>query len=241
MDITPIDLMKNKPFRCIIFGRSASGKTYLLLNEILPGIIDKFTIIFVMTRQHNRSRYKKALDQYLKGRSIRFIYSDFGKHLDKIYNKQKDNTVKMNGKEVLDEDDDPMFHDEILIIWDDVLDKKLFDSDDFKRSFNNFRHVHISTILLTQETNKTINPQIKSNNSLSIFFPLGSGGDSQRNEMFRCMGDCISAEKPLISPKDSKKIAANLYIEYVAKKKYGFICTTEYCGMFKNLVEKIQL
>ena len=145
--------MTNKYFRLISIGPSLSGKTYNLINVILPAIKDEYIKILI-TKTSTQDLYKdniKMFDLVINN------YSD--ELLRKLLNKAKENNYNKN----------------ILFIFDDnANDLKSFynkkDNPIYDLILNN-RHWHMSVIFLFQDITQSSTP-IRKNYDIAIFFKI---------------------------------------------------------------------
>jgi hypothetical protein len=209
--------MDSKFFRCIIFGSSGSGKTYLVLNRILPMLKNSYDNVIVFTRSHNNKQYRKAIKKIF-GDYPTIINSNFKGNLKKIRVKQERN----EDKELSKKEDHPVYRSNLLFIWDDILDESLFKDQDFMDQFTNMRHLQCSTIVLSQVSNKVINTQMKANTNYFIFFKLNN--KIQRRMALNMIEEVVDWKFGSKDPaEDSKKI----WNKNVIDKKYGYIVITD--------------
>jgi vacuolar-type H+-ATPase subunit F/Vma7 len=220
------DILKDSYFRINIFGKTGSGKTYCLLNFIIPKLKDKYNEIVVFTKSHNNTQYNRKIKEIFKIAPY-IINKNFKVVLNKIKDIQEKN---ITGE---DEDGHPIYGTNILLIWDDILDETLFKDQDFLDQFTNMRHLQCSIIVISQMANKTINTQMKANTSMFIYFKLTN--EIQRREALNMLKESImmSSDK-VLGEKEAKNKAQKLWNKCVQKKKYGFIIITDdgstYCS-----------
>jgi len=205
--------LKEDYFRLMIYGSSGSGKTYWLLHTLIPALKDSYDTIIVFTRSHNNAEYQKNIPD------VAIINEDFGEVLGKIRKIQEKNIKGLN------KDDQPIYHTRILLVWDDVLDKKLFNDKAFMSQFTNMRHLQTSTIVISQITNDIVNTGMKANTSHFVIFRIN--GYYQQIELFRMIESAIGNELLLagidVTEKELRRKAKKMYREEVAMVKYGHI------------------
>ena len=213
--------MRLNYFNAIFLGKTNSGKTYMLNNFVLPAIIDMYDVIVVFTRKNNVESYTDDIVKKLKfpKANLMFVVDHYLEQLNKLVILQENNIDKNSEKLA--------YKSNILIIWDDVLDSKMFDSDMFTRQFTNFRHLQISVILLSQITNKIINTRIKGNITFNFIFRINN--KRQKDEVYDLIEQSIINDNDMndIDNKNSKDEAKKLYRECVLKNKYGHIVISE--------------
>jgi len=188
--------IRNNFFRCLIYGSTGSGKTYFLLNTLIPMIKDQYDDIFVFTRSFNKKDYK----------DYPCVFKNHYNILKKLISVQEKKKEAKRGN--------------ILIIWDDILDKKLFDKKEFKEQFINLRHLNVSLILLTQICNKIIATEMKGNTEFSVFFRINHR--AQRRELIQKICECLDDEDELIDKQLIVK-AKKIYKDKIKNKKYGYL------------------
>jgi hypothetical protein len=204
-------------FKMLIYGSTGSGKTYFLVNKLMPKLKKNYNEIIIITRPSNRFFYRKAFPKSIirTGNPENVI-----KTLNQVIEKQEASKIgtKENGESI--------YSNNILIIYDDYLDENLFKTPEFLDQFRRFRHFQTTVILLTQTTNKEINTQMKGNTQFSVFFKLND--IAQRLEAIRKIGECLDID----NVKDNREKARSIFRDHVKKSKYGFIICCEDGTMF---------
>jgi hypothetical protein len=213
-------------FRCCIFGASQSGKTYWLVNILIPDIINQYDEIFVFTRSHNNEQYKRVFKKYRK--DVHIINRNFIGALTKIRKLQDANIkkVKKNGE--------PVYHANLLLIWDDVLDEKLFRDPSFLDQFTNLRHLQASTIVISQILNQAVTTQMKANTNIFVLFRMNHY--RQRGEIVKLIEETIIKEYERagrrFAPEKIKREAKNLYNEFIVGQDYGYLVTDDFQELY---------
>jgi len=210
-------------FRCIFYGGTKSGKTYLLLNSVLPSIIDQYDNVFIFTKKDNKTEYEHAMKAMgLPETHYKMVFSQYILQLKRIRMLQEINV----NEQLSQKKGKTVFNTNILVIWDDVLDEKLFNEPDFLDQFTNFRHLQISVILLSQITTKILNPRIKSNVKFYIFFRINDA--HQRRECISILEGCILKANDRKSITTNAKFEADdLYRSVIGLGKWGHIVCDE--------------
>ena len=200
--------------RILVFGKTGSGKSYWLMKTLMPKIIHKYDDIVIFTRGHNNSYYQLGFKEFNKKP---FIFNDVSKYIDMLKNirKLQNGNVKNKSK-----DGTLIYKSSILIIFDDVLDEKLFKTMEFMDLFTNFRHIACTTILLSQLVNGVINTGMRTNANFLVFFNLGPG---QRRGAIDMISDACDSE----NIKKAKEEARQIYKENCQAKQYGYIIVSD--------------
>lgn len=216
-------------FRMMILGSSGSGKTHLLLYKLLPLLKRTYSTYVIFTRQFNANQYVKAFKKLgpRLGEEIEpIIYTDTSTILPRI------ETIKELQEENIshyDRDGIPVYGDNILFIFDDVLKENMFKSDAFLEVFVNLRHLQISTIMLSQITNKAISTQMKANTTYFILLRLN--GYYQRQFPISLISECVEKLEPGLSPKKANEKARKIYGEHCINTQYGYLIVDEFSDM----------
>jgi len=220
----------------MILGSSGSGKTYLLLNKILPAIKDIYDIFVIFTREFNVVQYRQSFNKMFKKSkkdplSRYFVEEEF----EPLFITETDNIMPMierikelQGENMshYDKDGVPVYNDNILFIFDDILRESMFKDDRFLEVFVNLRHLQISTILLAQITNKAISTQMKANTN--FFVVLSLNGYHQRRFPISLIAECVEKDNPDIGPKKSIQEARKIYRDSCTNKQYGYLVIDEF-------------
>jgi len=214
-------------FRMLIYGASGSGKSFFLTKKLLPMIKDQYNAIFIFTLPENNGYYKKAVEREMN-KKLYLVNQGFLPVLKKITEQQRGNT---SGK---DELGNPKFRSNLLFIWDDVLSEKVLRNQEFVDQFTHMRHLHISTILITQITNKAISPQLRSNVTHSVIFKINDY--MQRRDVHKLLENVVACdwdrEGHEYQPRDLQQEAAHIFTEHVLRKPFGFVVITQECELY---------
>jgi len=207
--------LRDNFFNSIIYGKTKSGKTYFLLNIMYPMIRDLYDKVYIFSRASNYKTYKEAIPNCV------FIDHDHGRAMKDLLNFQ----IYKNIDEEKSKKDkhQTIYKDNFLIIWDDILDEKLFKDDIFKSQFFNGRHYQISVILLTQVSNKIITTDIKGNTQVSIYFKIVDV--NQLNSCRRRIEEALVNQG--YDEKKSQAMAVKIMREEVINKDYGMIAISD--------------
>lgn len=206
-----IKRFKNDYFRMIIFGCTGSGKSYFLAKQLYPIIKKNYDNIVVFTRKFNATFYEKQIPNCS-------LITDKDTILDSI--KRIKETQEMNIKK-LDNLGCPIYKTNILFIFDDIVDEKLFKDDEFKEIFFNLRHLQISVILLSQISNTAINTSLKANCQFFVIFKLNDM--YQKRFAMQLIEQSVMNEDPSFTDNDIKTKSKKIMISSLYDKKYGKI------------------
>lgn len=204
-------------FRMCIIGNSGSGKTYFTLKILYPMIRNQYDEVFIFTRSHNNIQYNKIIPE------AHIFNKDFLDHVVMIRAKQEVN-IKQYAS-----DGKPIYKTNVLLIWDDILDKKMFNDQLFVDLFTNMRHLQTSTILITQLSSGVLNTAIKSNCTHFAIFRIND--PHQKRPVMRIIESGIvntyAREKIFLELEEAKKKASDLYNSAIMRQEYGYILTDE--------------
>jgi len=206
--------------RMVIFGSGKSGKTHALTEFVIKAIHDQYDSFIVFTRSHNKPVYQMIFKKIKK--PVQIIIKDFRTNLKRVRALQEKN-------ETTDTDPlgNPIYASNVLIIWDDILNKKLLASEEFLDQFSNMRHLQISTIMLTQVVNDVVTTGIKSNCNFTMIFKVKDL--YQRREMINMISESIEDDENF---KSIKNKATKIYNDEIRRRKFGFVCLNEAGDIF---------
>lgn len=217
--------IKKKFFRMIVFGSSQSGKTYFVLNILLPSIINSYDTIYVFTTKGNKKSYENKFDELnLKknDQNYEIITKNYIEELENLRDQQEDNVIGTN------DIGENIYGSNVLIIWDDILDGKVTKQKPFRDMFTNMRHLQFSTIFLTQIVNKVITTDMKANTSYFVIFKIGHY--DQRREALKLIKGSIGL--PTDSDKMAQAKALKCYHENIQNPEYGYLIISERSELF---------
>lgn len=179
-------------FRSLFVGCSQSGKSYFLTQKVLPVIQYQYDRVFVFTRPTSVPYYEKHTWDWNANREHRVwnAKSETAKELYKrwygepkykrfICINDQPRTVPMalnqitssqdaNALSKLNDTDEKSFKYKLLIIFDDVLNEKLNNTDEMRDLFTNYRHYNISTIMLAQVSSVLTTTAMKNNINILV-------------------------------------------------------------------------
>lgn len=177
--------------RNIIFGASNSGKTFLLQKRIYPKIFKTYEYVFIITQITNNGGYISMIPNnyfmYEKGPYGTGItkkmpqveicnpvgVKDIENELTKITKFQEANMLRdSHGNVMKDDEGNIKYKYNVLLIFDDILSKKLKESDKFSNIFTNFRHWHVTLIFLIQSIYSFIDSLMISNTTYLTIYDL---------------------------------------------------------------------
>jgi len=214
-----MDLVKklNKNyFKMLIMGASNSGKSYFLMNTILPLLKKKYDEYCIFTREFNKREYQHTFRTKMRKEPRIYIGKDnILEKIRKIMNAQRENVKKYDKRGI------PIYHTNILFIFDDIIDEKLFKEPLFMELFFNMRHMQISTILCAQLTNKAIATQMKGNTDFFVMFRIGDM--YQRRFYEEIIGGCLLKCNPELTIPKTKEKARKIISERIMKIQYGYV------------------
>lgn len=220
-----------KMFRMIIFGQTASGKTYFLANSVLPAISKNFDKFVVFTKKYNSEVYRKMLKKVGVEEKdiIIFNVSLLSDPEDTTIIKQDyviptlqsiAKTQERNVLPDLDKEGHPTYKYRVLCILDDILNEKMMKSSAFEDVFYTYRHLNISVILLSQISNKCISTQMKGNTHYNVIFKMQ--GHYQTLYPRQLIADSLITRKGM-EQKKAEEMASKIYSKYIAGTKFGWI------------------
>jgi hypothetical protein len=195
----------NYGFACLISGAPSSGKTSLLMSQLLkPNTLfyKKFDIIHIFSPSIHTMKTKMDLDP-------EFIHDEWSMEtLQGILDYSTEKT-KQKSK------------DETLIIFDDMISEIIGEKDlkTFNKMLLNRSHMKISIIILTQSYIKI--PAFLRRN-MSHFIQLYTKNKSELDRIFE--------EHIFIPKKDFDKLA-----EYIFQQPYDFLTIDKFNNIYRNL------
>ncbi|NHZ84292.1 MAG: hypothetical protein GWP19_00235 [Planctomycetia bacterium] len=212
-------------FRMMIFGSTGCGKSYWLTKTFFPIIMPKYDVVIVFTKEHNRIYYRNALEPFKKQFKLKtsIVTKDIPGNLKKIVAAQDRNKMKKHSK-----DGEILYKDNILLIYDDILDERLFKDRKFLDQFTSLRHQQFSVIVISQTINKEINTQMKANTQFFVIFKLNHY--KQSAELIKIIEGCVGGINE--SEDYVKKKARSLYTNRCCTTKYGNLIVTDDSFMF---------
>ncbi len=212
-------------FRMIIFGKTKSGKTYLLLNKILPPLKRIYDDVFIFTQPFNEKYYMRMFQKLNMG--IPHIHTNEDNMLNIIHNIRQLQEKNIKG---YDKDGEVIYRSNLLFIFDDILDETMFKNKIFVQIFTNLRHLQVSTILLSQITCKAINTSLKANTDFIVIFKMN--GIHQRRFCIDIISEAVSNADINLPETKVKEKAKQIYRERCLKKQYGYIVIDDDANMY---------
>ena len=174
--------------RNIIFGASNSGKTFLLQKRIYPKIFKTYEYVFIITQITNNQGYISMIpnNYFMKevGSGITkkmpqveicnpLNVKEIENELQKIKKFQEANMIRdYKGNILKDINGDIIYKYNVLLIFDDIVSKKLKDSDLFSNIFTTYRHWKITLIFLIQSIYGFIDSLMTSNTTYLTIYDL---------------------------------------------------------------------
>jgi GTPase SAR1 family protein len=193
-----IESNKNcQTFRAVVLGMSGSGKSTFLKGLLNLLFKDKKSIIICFTMPFNYLFYAGCCNIVYTNTNKDFI-------LDKLDALLNDETIKKY---------------KTYIIFDDVIDSALVDSDIFKRFVMTSRHQNINLIMLIQTYYEYLNRVLKENVTHYILFKMNE------NRIIRAICRDIIANIYDIEDNedDNFKKALKLYKDEIINKQFNNI------------------
>jgi hypothetical protein len=211
-------IIQEKYFRMLILGMTGSGKTYFLANSVLPVIRKDYDIFIVITRTYNKKVYEQLLEKNHVPKTKSNVFTPELQEILPLLHTIK--IIQSESPKSYDKDGHPIFEDNILIIFDDILDEIIMRNTGFLELFNNFRHIQVSVILLSQITNRAITNQMKANTHYTVMFNLMGPMQSMypKQLLTEALLNKYNGDK-----NKAKVDAEKLYSARVQNKKYGFL------------------
>lgn len=153
-------------FRMIIFGESGSGKTKFLTVQMMPTLLKKYHIIFVITSRYNHGVYAKVIPNR---NLVLFDHTTFEK--DGMKNclagiERKIESTVLPTKNI---DGHEAYKYNSLLIFDDALGKV---DVELGAAFARIRHLQCSMIFLSNQNNTFVSPIMMQNSSHFVLFSL---------------------------------------------------------------------
>jgi hypothetical protein len=213
----------------------------------------RFDKVVVFTPAHNNSRYKKfyypEVAEKIKredgsiGENI-MIYNDVSTYpeiINAIKTRQISDVVmhKKDGVPVpkLKEDGNPVYKYDILMIFDDILDKKFVNSDEVANLFATFRNINISTVFIIQDVAVFTTPMIRAQMTVLVLCKLLD--KKSRNIILReyiapSLDAFMKESDPKYDPDTIEELCEELYKSIVEGHKWGkLIAQTEENLLYK--------
>lgn len=212
-----ITKLREKCFRMLIFGASESGKSTLLVKEIIPAIKSKYDEFVVFTPEFNKRYYET---QFKKMKIDRFhIFTNSSEEIPDMLEEIKQ--LQMNNIKSYNKEGEPIFKSQILIIFDDIISNFLFNSEEFLQLFFHLRHLFISTILISQVTSGEVNPAMLSNTSFFVIFRVD--GKYQVLPMVDIISGAVFKQHPELTFNKVRQEAKRIFAERALNVEYGYI------------------
>jgi hypothetical protein len=212
-------------FRMLIFGASQSGKTNLLIKNIIPNIKKKYDEIIIFTPEFNENFYEKQLT---KLKTNFHIYTNEADEIPDMLDALK--TLQMSNIKGYNKEGEPIYKSNILIIFDDIISESLFKSPHFLQLFFHLRHLFMSTIVISQVTSNEISPSMISNTSFFVIFRVN--GLFQIRPMIDLISSALFIKNSNLSHKKIRHKAKQLFTERLLKKDYGYIVIDQKRNLF---------
>jgi len=208
-------------FRMLILGKTGSGKTYFLNNQLLPKLSKKYTMFYIFTTPYNIDVYKQVLTELEVPKERQKVMGFTDVSLIPAVIQQIELTI---AKDKVDKDSDghPIFRDHSLLVFDDILDDKVMSSMEFRGIFTRFRHIQASAIILAQITTKAVTPAMKGNMNYGVYFQLESQQMRFAVEMIR---DILMSKDIKLTKIKATELAKKIYIDNV--QDHGYVITTD--------------
>lgn len=214
-------------FRMLVMGKSNSGKTYFLLNELLPILVKKYTMFYVFTVEYNIGVFKKVLTKL----GVDPVRQKLIKVPDTSmipYAVQAIETAIIEDKTGEDEDGHTTFRDHSLLIFDDLLDDNVMQSTVFRNLFTRSRHMQMSVIMISQISTRAVTPAMKANTTYNVIFKMPG---TQSRYAIELISDSI--EKALLMKNKTgndhaiRQMASKLYLENCENVEFGHLIITD--------------
>lgn len=198
-------------FRMLLFGAGQSGKTWYIVNVLLPLLFKKYQKVFVITPSYNQSVYKKVIPkQFLT--CIDPTKFDDKNDLEVCFKKIQFCIEQTKvGK---DETGHDVYKWNSIVILDDVLSPKFSRSETMIQLFARFRHYQVSTIMTSNAWRVLVSPLMLNNTTYIVMFNMK--GDA-RNCAINQLMDYFN----YTNERDGKKKAEKIFQDYIENKRYG--------------------
>jgi len=217
--------------RILILGPTNSGKTYFFQKLLFPKMQKKYDYVYIITQPTNIDSYKEMIPKneykvekefgiitYKKRPIVEIIipdnYYDIIEKIELIEKKQKETNFKYN----------------VLIIYDDIIDKKLLLSSKFSAGFMTYRHWNISIVFIIQTLNKEITPKLYDNSEFVFFFNFPQGIKFIKEHFINPAVNMSIFEmynkkkiKKNISDNDKSTLSNMIYSKFLIEKYKGLV------------------
>jgi hypothetical protein len=228
------DILKDKCFRMMIFGKSNSGKSTFVI-DLLNHNHQNYEYVFFMGASCTYDEY----DEYSKNWSFTShpvkIKSKISavNALNYIFEKrQKTQIDKINGNRIFKN------NKKWLIIWDNVMDESITKTHEFGDCWFSGRHSKIDTIFISQYAFTYIKPSHKEQVTHNVLF--NNGSSKSISFYIECIIACLPIEFQYKVNHDILKTIAKKYMfDYIAKRLNGcLICDKDNNKLYYKNREK---
>jgi len=213
--------LKKSYFRMLVIGSTGSGKSYFVSTKILPLLKDIYDDYVIFTRKFNIPFYKEQFSKHMDDRTPTFKtdISTLLVDVKKIVEAQENNIKSYDNL------GNPIYHTNIMFIFDDIIDEKLFKNDKFLEIFVNLRHLQISVILCSQIVNKAISTAIKANTNFFVFFRINS--PEQLYFPINLLKGCLLKKDINMSKWSLGTKAFGIYAQKVSNVEHGYVVISD--------------
>jgi hypothetical protein len=208
-----LESLLSNHFRALFIGTTGSGKSFYICHKIIPVLLQKYQVFYVISPGYNSTVYTKHLPKE-QTRVIDSKKLDV-KGLEQLLRSIEFTLEGQKKKGVKNQEGHTIYKFHSCIILDDVLSEKFSKSEEMMNLFMRLRHLQASIIMTANTTTRIISPAMYSNSSHLFFFRMpGVGRNNILNQLVNYV-DCKGTDKKI------KKEADDIYTKYVDQKKYG--------------------
>lgn len=209
-----LDSLLSESFRMIVFGCSGSGKTYWICHKLIPVLLQKYSVFFVISPSYNGGVYTKHLPK----ETTKSIDSTKFKKGDDLPDKLKQIEFALKSftkKGVKDQHGHSIVKYNSLIILDDVLSEKYAKMDELPNIFMRFRHYNCSIIMTSNSCTRIVSQSMIANSSHLVHFRFTAKPRNDAKHMLENYIECKGSEKEI------KREVEKVYSTYLEDKKHG--------------------
>lgn len=199
--------------RGLVIGASGSGKSYFCVYELYPLIAHKYNVVVVFTKKGNEGFYEKNIP----GVMVITDLQDIPTYLQRLEDYQVSNPkTNWRGQEQTDQHGNKVYQNNILVIFDDVIDEKLVQNKTLQEAFANYRHLQIDILFIIQASTRVVSTLMKNNVNTVIICAMPNA--DMRKKLLK---EYLVPTLEVYGYPQSK--AEELYNSIVAQRQFGKI------------------
>jgi hypothetical protein len=195
-------------FRCLVTGASDTGKSFFVTQVVFPHIANDFDRVIIFTRDANVPYYEKNTKYFRAARDNKTFLTKAKEWLTGE-EEQTDNFVRIvtdlskipeelsnipAEQEIVREEKDgtPVYRYRYLIVFDDIMHKKLMESQIITDLFTHYRHYGVSVFFIAQASSRFV-PSVVQNNSSILLITSMEDRDMRNNLLRHHVFTCVES------------------------------------------------